>query len=291
MTSLANRLSQSWPTLAVYLPVFVLVVALAVRDRRKFGANWPSGLLVAIIWFLLCLPLMVYTLTHADFLGAAELGGASPEGQRAAVVALYAGLMVGFTLKVVQVPWYTVVYHVAAEQWGAVRPDAFPIVQQRRPVPWRAIAGAGAFGVGAAVVSAGVFRLFHVAAPDALKQFSAAMPAAAQSGLWVRLVLLGLAAAGTALADELLLRGALLGWLLRSGGNRRVAAVEAAVLVSVFGACAAMVSAHATLAQGVQVFVIGLFLCEFARRSCIEAAVAAHVGLNVAALLISAAMG
>jgi hypothetical protein len=290
MRFLAEMLWHSRVTLAVYLPVVVLVVVLAARDRRRFSANWASGFLVAVAWFLLFLPLMVFTMTHADVLAAAQQGGATPEGQRAAIMVLFASLMIVFTVKVVQIPCYTVVYHVAAEQWGAIRPDAFPLLHGR-PVPWLAVAGAAAFGVGAAAAGAAVFKLFPVEVLGLVRSFSTLNPEAAQAGPWVRLPLLGLAAAGAALGDELVLRGALLGWLLRAGRNRRAAAVEAAVLVSLFGACAAVLSGGATPAQGAQVFVVGLFLCEFARRSCIEAAVAAHVCLNVGALLIGTAMG
>jgi len=40
-----------------------------------------------------------------------------------------------------------------------------------------------------------------------------------------------------------------------------------------------------------QIFVVGVVLCEFARRVSVEAAIAGHLGLNLTSVLLAFALG
>jgi len=272
------------------LALLLLVVSLTLEDHSRLRLNWRTGIVLGLLWFLLGLPAQIFVMTQVDVQAVLEQTHIPAENAGLVVMALYIGLILGFTISVVKIAWYMLVYHAAAVQWSELRPDPFPLLQRRGRAPWAAIGGAAAFGVAAGGISAAVLKLLGVSTSDALKVYTAFGPSAANAGLYVRLPVLVLAVSGAALAEELLFRGVLFGWLLRLSRNRTAGIVLATVLVSLVWALVHLPNTDAPWIKCGQIFLISMVLCEFARRWCLEAAIAAHVGLNVAALLISAAI-
>ncbi len=76
--------------------------------------------------------------------------------------------------------------------------------------------------------------------------------------------------------------------LLRGAG--RLGPAIAAAATSLVWAAAHAPNTDAPAVKCAQIFVLGLFFCWFARRWCLEAAVAAHVALNLAALFVGLAV-
>ncbi len=100
-----------------------------------------------------------------------------------------------------------------------------------------------------------------------------------------------LAITAVALGEELTYRGVLFGWLQRLFGREgRAGVAMAAVLTSLVWAAAHIPNTDAPLVKCAQIFVLGLFFCWFARKWCLEAAIAAHAALNLSALFVGLAM-
>ncbi len=282
-------LSRAIASFGIGIGLFLLVLALSIQDHSRFRLNWRTGMVVGFVLFLLMLPLQVFALTRAPAQVAATLARVPNADPQAARAMVYIALVVGFTVSVLSIPWHMLVYHAAAEQWDPLRPQPFPLLQRTGRTPWRAIGGAAAFGVAAGVVSAVIFKLLGVGLPDALKRYGALQASTGNASLAVRLPIAALAVVAVALAEELTYRGVLFGWLQR-GLKGRSGMVAAAVITSGVWAAAHLPNTDAPSVKCAQIFVLGLFFCWFARRWCLEAAIAAHACLNVAALLMGAAI-
>ena len=94
-----------------------------------------------------------------------------------------------------------------------------------------------------------------------------------------------------ALAEEIVFRGALLGFLLRVGRERRGAVVVGALVTSIAWAMLHLGATDMPLLKLVQIFLLGLGLAALTRRWGLEAAIMAHLGTNLAGLAGMAVLG
>lgn len=92
---------------------------------------------------------------------------------------------------------------------------------------------------------------------------------------------------GAAIAEEIMFRGLLLGLMLRISGGATAGVIGSVVLCSALWAVLHLLNTDALLVKFGQIFIVGLVLSEFARRACVEAAIAGHVGLNLLSVLLS----
>ena len=90
---------------------------------------------------------------------------------------------------------------------------------------------------------------------------------------------------------ELQLRGAVLGWLLRVFGGRTREAVVIAVALSVLSGLSQIAAPQASLLLFGEAVIAAVFLCEFARRWCFEAAIASSVAMEIAGAIVVLALG
>lgn len=282
--------STTWAFISLMLTfgLILLTVALVIGGRR--GLYWRSGVVLGLMIFVLGLPAQVFIVAHLNAQALINQLHLPPGHERAAAAAIYLLLIISLTVSVILIPWHMLVYEAAAKQWERFGPEPFAILQRSGRAPWSAIGRAAAFGLAAGALSAVIFKLLGVGVSDVLNQYGTLSASAEKATLWVRLPIAALAVTAAALAEELTYRGMLYGWLLRLLKGRRGVAL-AAVLTSAVWAAAHAPNTDSPLIKCAQVFVLGLFFCEFARRWCLEAAMAAHVGLNLAALLVGAAIG
>jgi membrane protease YdiL (CAAX protease family) len=276
--------------LLLTLVLSVLVLVLAVQAREQFRANRVTGLAIGIARFLLFLPVMLLTIAHAEEGLAVREAVARPEMAPFAARMFYASLVGAVTANVIMIVWHMAVYHAAAAQWGAVRPDALPLLQRRGTVPWGAVGGAAAFGALAGVAAVAAVGLRGLESAPAIVRMVLLTPGVVRATVPLRLAVLAPAVVGAALTEELAFRGVLLGWLLRRLRGRAGAALAVA-LASLLWTCAYLPATGGAPFKLAYVFLVGVLLCVFARRWCVEAAVASHIALNVAALLAGTLVG
>ena len=175
-----------------------------------------------------------------------------------------------------------VVYHVAAAEWEKVRPDAFPLLAKTGKAPWRWVLGASAFGAAAGALSVVIFVAMGVEEGEEIKELLKLFPDAEEASLWLKVPVVVLAISAPAIAEELTFRGGILGFLLRLSGNNRLAVAGSIIAVSLVWSLIHIPNTDAPLMKCAQIFIIGIAFAEFARRSCIEAAIAGHLALNLA---------
>lgn len=135
-----------------------------------------------------------------------------------------------------------------------------------------------------------LLRALEVDVAEPIQRLHDFLPDAASAHLGIRLPIALLAVTSVAVVEELVFRGALLGALLRCCRSRRVLTAGAVVVVALLWALMHALNTDAPLIKCSQIFVVGVLLCEIARRSCLEAAMAAHISLNVAAVLLGFAL-
>ena len=283
----AERLVMILLVAAVQLATFVLVVVLAIVNRRTFKAYWKTGLVLGLVIFGMLLPSLILSIAYFDTGAVLEKAGSSvpPEFMK---TMLFVGLAIGAGITVLKIGWYMLVYYAAAAEWGRVGPVSFPVLQRSGKVPWKPIVGAGVFGLAAGALSMLLFRALGVEESEFFRRALAKMfPGLESVNAAVRFAVVLSWAMAAALTEELTYRGVLSGFLLRLRPGSRAMEAVASLVPSLLWAALHVQNTDSPLIKCVQIFILGLVFFEFAKRWCIEAAIAAHVGLNVAAVVLA----
>jgi len=279
-----SEMLKSLVVIAVQGGVFVFVVVLAVLDRRRFKQYYRTGLLIGLACFGMVSLSTGLALAHID-LSAFMDRFVPSEGLLGAF--FYVGLFIGFCILVLRIGWHMVLYYVAAAEWSSSGRAGFPLLEGGGDIRWRGMAGAAAFGVGAAVVSTVIFLMLGVEESEPLQRMGEMLRGVGEVSPAIRIPIVLLAISVPAIVEELAYRGVLLGFLVRHSGGRRGAIVASVVGVSLLWALIHLMNTDAPLVKLSQIFVVGVVLCEFARRVSVEAAIAGHLGLNLAAGMLA----
>ena len=270
----------------VDLLVMVALVALLALHRESLRAHWRRGLVVGLLVLALAVPQHLTTLIYLEpdrLFGGSGLGG-SEELQRVARGATFAGVTLGAVVgTVVRMVWYTAICCVAVEEWRRLRPQA-PLLGSSLRSRVGPLVGALAVGLVVDTLSALVFHVAAVDSGPALKALEAYFPRLADASPWVRTLVVLPLGVYAALVEELVFRGALLGFLLRVGRERRWVGAAAMVLTSITWALLHLSVTDAPWLKLAQIFLVGLGLAAMTRRWGLEAAILAHLGLNLAGL-------
>ncbi|MHC4249853.1 MAG: lysostaphin resistance A-like protein [Planctomycetota bacterium] len=354
----------------VELAIFVLVVILAVLDRRVFAKHWRKGLVVGLVVFAMLVPVTVFNIAYFDPAAMLEkMPSSAPE--QTMMLAVYVGLVVGLVFRVLAIGWHIVVYCVAVAEWKRLGLSAFPLMGARgdgerdgsagdvpeaepalpadardppsgpderahdvglpplayepavadagigtdegigpggrpdrdeshappseRPcaagAARRGVVAAALFGVVAGVASCIVFDALDVKESETFRRFVDSMfPNIESASPWVRMSVFLSFAMAAAVAEELTFRGVVMGFVQRLSPGRTMAIAAATVSASLW-AVEHLNITNAPMVKFAQILLLGFAFAWFARRYRIEAAIAAHLGLNVAAVLVGFWMG
>ncbi len=285
------RVLQGLLPLAIQGSIFVLFVVLAILNRQAFKRHWKTGLALGIACFVMMVPGAAFSLAHFDASSVvSHMKLPFPPDAVMKVFACAVVLLAGAIL-LLRIGWDMIVYYVAAAEWDRVRPGAFPLLGKTGKPPWRPILLAVAFGIGAGALSVHVFLWLGVEEGEAIRKMFELFPGAGEASIWIRAPVMLLTLSVPAVVEELVFRGGALGFLLRVSGKHRVAIAASVVGTSLLWALLHIPNTDAPLVKCAQMLIIGVVLAEFARRSCIEAAMAGHLGLNVSVTVIALASG
>lgn len=278
------NLMKSLFVLAIQGGLSVLIIVVAVLNARRFRAHWRVGLAIGIVCLLLALPGVVFGLLHFR-MPAQPAGPNLPKEFMGFAVAM--GMVIGLMILVMKVGWHMVVYCAAAAEWERLSRGGFPLLQRRGPAPWRGMIVAAVLGIMGGGLSTAVFVALDVERSQVLEMLQRLFPGADAAPALVRLPVALLAFTVPAIVEELVFRGAVLGFFLRAARGRRGLVVAAFVVVSLLWAAIHLMNTAAPLVKCTQIFVIGLAFCELARRWCVEAAIVGHISLNVTAAVLA----
>ncbi len=276
--------------LLIWLALFVLLVVLSAVHGRKLKQHWKVGAVLALALTLMHLPGLILTLTFLDW---AELAGRFGNGfgdDRAATIIRGLGIAVSLLVFVLRAVWYVFLYHVSASEWLSVEANALPLLRRTGRPPWRPIAGAFLFGLAAGLASAALFSSLGVTESDAVKQMRALLPGVEElSPIIIALTGLFMLTA-IAISEELLFRGVLFGFLARLSKGNKLALGASMIVISLLWALLHLQNTNCPPLKLAQIFVLRIVFCMLARRGLLEAAIAGHVGLNLAALAAGLAL-
>jgi membrane protease YdiL (CAAX protease family) len=275
--------------LGIEFACFVFIAVLTALTWRQIRFTWKAGLAIAVMLFVLGLPSVLLALAYLDLSGT---GREIPAHLRGFVQVAAGVAALGIT--VVQIPLRAAYLHVAAAEWGRVRPSAAPT----EPRPYlAALAGPArtrrlgiAVGAGVGLVSVVLtFALFWAAGVregQSMKELQRLFPQIQEASAVVALpAMLGFVIAA-AVTEELIFRGAMLGFLLRVTRNQAALAWVFITAVSALWALLHIPNTDHPTLKVMQIFLLGLALGGMTRRWGLPSAVAAHVTLNTGAVIV-----
>ena len=167
-------------------------------------------------------------------------------------------------------------------------PDA-PVSRRSRGAATvrRGVVAAALFGVVAGVASAVAFEALGVKESESLKKvLEKFFPHLDSASLYVSTPVVLLFTMAAAVTEELSYRGVVMGFIQRLSPRSWTAAITAAVVSAFLWAVLHLNITDAPAVKFIQIFALGLVFAWFARRFCIGAAIAAHLGLNVTAVVV-----
>lgn len=271
----------------VELLVFAVLLVLLVQGRDLVERHWRRGLVVAVLVLVLAVPQHLSTMFYIDparMMGE-ELFGGSAELETIARGVTIGSIAVGAVFgTLLRMGWYLLVTCIAVGAWQTLRPAA-PLLGSGLGAKARRLLGGLGIGL---VVGAGSTLLFHgleVDSGQALKQLAAYYPGLVDAGAGTRALVALPLSLTAALTEEIVFRGALLGALLRWGKERGWVIVAAVLSTSALWALLHLSLTDAPGLKLIQIFILGLGFAEITRRWGLEAAILAHLGLNVAGLV------
>jgi membrane protease YdiL (CAAX protease family) len=269
----------------------VSVVLLFIFNRRRFKEFFKTGVIIAIAGLILYAPFQVLVAFQMDLkplLDMFKLPGMPDVTSTPEYFSLLRNVMA--VANVVQAGIYfslvALAFVAASGEWERVRPRPFPLLMRTgEKVWWKNLVAAG-IGVAGAIVSLVLARLLHVGPSGfSMELFPEAAPSLVPPGVEFALSL-GFVT-GAAVAEEIIFRGALLGFLVRRSKERTVMLLASIFSVSLAWAFMHFPNTDSPSFKIAQVFVLGVILAEVARRWSLESAVVLHVSFNAAALVIA----
>jgi membrane protease YdiL (CAAX protease family) len=260
--------------------VRIAVLIAAIVLWKKIRPSLAVGLLLFGVLLLLRLPSIVASLVYIDP-GTLLPDGASQAMQLGAKVGFYFGMVVGLGGALLGVLHGCL--QVGMAELAAAPGSAFPVLLRRkgRFKGWHV---AAMIGLLSGAVSVGLFALLDVELGDAVRQFQKLMPGLYEQPVWLLYSISLPAALAMAVAEEVLFRGVIQAWIIRLLGGGRWAAIVGIVSASLLWTIGHAANAEPLWIKLTQIFCLGLLFGWLARRWSVEAAIVAHLGLNLVAI-------
>ena len=261
--------------MGVQVAYLVLTIILGVRNGPHLKRHWRAGLMVGLVLLVGLVPSMFFAVAYLDM-------GALGEGM---VWVLMVGVVLGVLFQVVKVVWHALLYTVALAEWHKVGNGGPLGGRLRVPFAWRELVCPFAIGVFIAAVSVIAFTLLGIEEGDAFLALRQLFPGATEASAWVTFPTVLLLAVTLAVSEELMYRGGTMAWLMRKW-RHPVARWAGVLVITLIWALAHVPNTDAPWVKITQMTIIGIVLAEVVRRGSLRDAIAVHVGLNAASVVI-----
>lgn len=264
--------------------VSVGYLLLAIFRFDAIRRHWRDGAKMGVVVFLLLLPGVILSMVFFDPSAMlSEPGQGIPKFLEGI---MQGALVLGLGVAVVKIAWHGVLYCLAVTQWRTYRGEPPALPGERRSIAWQPLLACLAFGMGMGIITVFVFSALGIREGDLVTLLQSVFPGQEDTPLALRLPIWLLSVSGAAVAEELTYRGGLLAYALRKCGKNRVLAGIVILLVSLLWAFLHAANTNFPVVKILQIFIFSLFLCGFAMRWGIGTAIAAHVGLNLSAVIL-----
>ncbi len=275
----------------LYISIEAGIVVLFIFNRRRFKEFFKPAVIIAVIGFVLyapCQVLMAYQMDVGKIFESFTMPGMPRQVYTAGEISVFRGVLAAVSVIMSGMYFGLVMLAcvAAAGEWGRLRPRPFPLLMRTGEKVWLKNLAAAGIGVAGAAVSLVLVRVLHVGASDVLKElFPESTASVVPPGVEIPLTLAFVVSA--ALAEEIIFRGAILGFLFRVSRSN-----TAAILASIFSVSLAWALLHYPNTDSpafkiAQVFVLGVILAEVTRRWSLESAVVLHATFNAASLVVA----
>ena len=248
----------------VLMLAWIVVLVLGIARWKQVRRSLRAGLLFGSALLLVKLPGFVAVMVYLD----------DSIGMRIGVGFAFVFLIVGVFHGAIQ---------IGLAQWLAAPRNAYPtlLCDGRRFAGWGLGAG---LGLAAAVVTVPVFHLLGVEAGPLQQLLERLMPAVLEAPAVVRTTIAVFGVTAAAVGEEMIFRGVIQPGLTRLMGGSAAALVTAVLVTSAVWAVGHAANAEPIWVKLVQIFLLGLVFGWLARRHSVEAAIVAHIGLNLGSL-------
>ncbi|MBN1524762.1 MAG: CPBP family intramembrane metalloprotease [Spirochaetales bacterium] len=288
-----EKIIISLVTTVIQFGMFVLFITLAVIHRKKIRETAPVAILVGIVTMFLGLPLQILVYKNIDVQSLVQPH--MPETMDWHVLGPVVHVFVviaGMAAILFSAVYCMFCYIIAYGEWGKIVPRPFPVLTMRFGMSLKLkkrfaeIGIASGTGVVLAAASYFAFLFLNVGASREMDDLFRQFPDLFMEPGWIQAIVLSFFFVSAAITEEIMFRGALLGFFLRITKNRFAYYIVFAIVVSAIWAFFHFYNTNAPLIKLGQVFLIGLLLSEAARRWSLESAIAFHVSLNISSVIL-----
>ncbi len=272
-------------TILVEAGILAFSITLFVIHRKRIREFWAPGIIFGALCFLFNVPLSIAVIATMDVSSLMPYGYGFISGMTGFVKTL--AIAITCVMGVFGVGTKMFHYVIASAEWDLIKPRPFPILMRTGEKAWGKIGIAALAGAAYAVISMVAGSLLKVGVNDILE--SGMNLAAGFESLpdALQLALMLLFVASAAIGEEVLFRGALLGFLERLSRNKTAWIAVSIVSVSLLWAFLHVFNTDNPAFKMAQIFLFGCLLSELTRRWSLESAIAAHVSLNVTVVFLA----
>ena len=273
--------------LVIEVLLILLTSVLAVVHFMNIPRYYKAGLTIGGIIFILEIPWFILMASGIDLNELSKITKIPYLSGEYAMLFIFSGFTLIFLFLIILIGWHMLVYTVAASEWEQVKEYAFPLLMKKPERSWSFMLPAILFGIVVSAISAIVFTRLQVEIGESLKLLLPLFKNVASINKIVEITITIGIVSGMALAEELGFRGVLLGLCMRLSRNNRFLIVFSYILVSLLWALLHFENTNSPLLKGIQIFLVGIVLCELTRRKGLEAAIAAHISLNAGSVIFA----
>jgi membrane protease YdiL (CAAX protease family) len=268
--------------------IWIAVLVYGIVKWRQVREVFLVGLLVGLGTLLLRAPSVVLGVVYLDL--TALIPGHLQDASGLFVQMVFL-MTVVLSLLIAIVGAFHLALQIAVGQLATQPAQGYPTLLGDRVHRFRGWGLAAVLGSLAGIASTLLFWALDVQIGETVRMAQKLMPGLETAPTLLVVGTLLLAFVAIAVAEEVLFRGVLQGWITRLLGGERAAAALAIVSATLIWTLGHAGNAEPLWLKLCQIFLLGLLFGWMAYRYSVEAAIVAHVGLNVSALLVAYALG
>ena len=263
--------------LGLWAITILLYVMLAIVNRQQIKKHWKPGLVLSSTIMAMLIPSVIFGIVHLD-------RSSIDEG---ILILLIVGIFIGVIIQILKLGWHMIIFVVGEAEWKKTEWGLDLTDEEKRSPTWRQLVGPFMIGVAAAVVSTVVFYFMDVKEGELMVIIQKFFPTAATAPAIVSVPVTCLFMMAAAISEELSYRGGILAFILRITRKNRLLTWIGILLLNLPWALAHIPNTNHPPAKVAQMMILGVIFTYLAKHRSMRAAIAAHIGLNLAAATIA----
>ena len=263
--------------LGLWAITVLLYVMLAIVNRQQIKKHWKPGLVLSLAIMAMIIPSVIFGIIHLDT-------SLIDEG---ILILLIVGIFIGVIINILKLGWHMIIFVVGEAEWKKTGWGVDLTEEEKRNPTWRQLVRPFMIGVVAAIISTVAFYLMDVKEGDMMVVIQKFFPTAAEAPLIVGVPVTCLFMMAAAISEELSYRGGILAYILRITRKNQLLTWIGILLLNLPWALAHIPNTNHPPAKVAQIMILGVIFTYLAKHRSMRAAIAAHIGLNLASAAIA----